>query len=267
MAVELVAFDLDGTIFDGGVIAPECVEAIVRLAEAGVRCVVNSGRSTDFQVELLAEYDLLPHFTALIGDERWIHLVDAGADDVELRSLEPWNTDVRNSWTELDPVAEDWARRVQQEAEQRAWPGRLSSRADSRRRGLWSVALDSADHARDLAIWLEPQLAGGPVAGNANGTIVHLYDAARDKGTSLLALAERLGLRAGEVLAFGDGFNDRPMLDGRHGFAAATIANADESVKRWVRDAGGPVAERISGLGVADVLATVFPSLRSTTSS
>ena len=90
-----------------------------------------------------------------------------------------------------------------------------------------------------MALWLEPQLDGGPLACNANGTIVHLYDATRDKGTALLALVAHFGLRAEETLTFGDNFNDGPMLDGRHGFLPATVANAEETVKGWVRDAGG----------------------------
>jgi hydroxymethylpyrimidine pyrophosphatase-like HAD family hydrolase len=184
---------------------------------------------------------------------------------VKLHSFEPWNTDVRNSWTDLEPAAEDWCRRAAQYAQRRSWPGRLSSRTDSLRRGLWALAFESAGHARDLATWLEPQLAGGPLACNANGTIVHLYDAVRDKGTALLALAGHFGLRAEEVMTFGDNFNDGPMLDGRHGFAAATVANAHETVKGWVRGAGGQVAERNSGVGVAEILATAFPPLRSTT--
>jgi HAD superfamily hydrolase (TIGR01484 family) len=265
MAIGLVAFDLDGTIFDCGMIAPECVDAIARLDEFGVRCAIDSGRSTDFQVDLLTEFNLLHHFDALIGDERWIQLVDTAGPEVELHPFEPWNTDVRNSWTDLEPTAGDWCRRARQHAQQRSWPCRLSDRSDSLRRGLWATAFESADHARDLATWLEPQLAGGSLACNANGTIVHIYDAARDKGTALLALAGHFGLRAEEVLTFGDNFNDGPMLDGRHGFLPATVANADETVKGWVRDAGGRVAERNSGTGVAEILATVFPSLRSTT--
>ena len=265
MAIGLVAFDLDGTIFDEGTIPPECVDAIAKLDELGVRCVIDSGRSTDFQVDLLTECKVLHHFDALIGDERWIQLVDATGPDVELHSLEPWNTEVRNSWADLEPAAGDWCRRALQQAQQRSWPCRLSDRSVSLRRGLWPIAFESADHARELSLWLEPQLEGGPLACNANGTIVHLYDATRDKGTALLALVAHFGLRAEEALTFGDNFNDGPMLDGRHGFLPATVANAEETVKDWVREAGGQVARHNSGIGVAEILATVFPTLRSTT--
>lgn len=256
MAIRLVAFDLDGTIFDRNGIAAEFAEVIARIADEGVHCVINSGRSVRFQVELLTEHDLLQYFTALIGDERWVHLLDAGP---ELRPLEPWNAEIRSDWAELEPIAEGWCRRLDEQCRQRGWTGRVSDAETAHRRGIWAISLEAAEQAEALAAWLEPQLAGSALACNSNGTIVHVFDAARDKGTSLAALAEHLGLAHHEVLTFGDGYNDRPMLDGRHGFASATVANANAIVKTWVRDAGGRIAESDCGVGVAELLTEDFP--------
>ncbi|MFC7625013.1 HAD family hydrolase [Microlunatus sp. GCM10028923] len=256
MTIRLVAFDLDGTIYDRNGIAPECAEAIAGLAARGVHCVINSGRSIDFQLDLLTDHDLVQHFTALIGDERWVHLVDAGP---VLRALEPWNTEVRSSWTELEPIAEGWCRRLEEQTRQRNWNSRISDPETGHRRGIWAISVETPERAQALAEWLQPQLAGSTLACNSNGTIVHIYDAARDKGTSLAALAGQLGLRHDEVLAFGDGYNDQPMLDGRHGFASATVANANDEVKGWVRQAGGRIAGLDCGLGVAELLTEVFP--------
>jgi len=256
----LVAFDLDGTIFDPGGIREECVAQIVRLTELGVHCVINSGRGVDFQLDLLVEHDLAHRFTALIGDERWVHLIGAEGTETTLRPLEPWNTEVRAAWTELEPVAEDWCRRIERRAEERGWEHRMSDAETAHRRGIWALRTGTAEQAQELAAWLGPELGDGPLGCNSNGAIVHIYDVTRDKGTSLAALAAHLGVRHDEVLAVGDGYNDRPMLDGRHGFRAATVANADAEVKDWVRATGGLLSDQDSGLGVAALLADLFPT-------
>ncbi|QDP95627.1 HAD family phosphatase [Microlunatus elymi] len=261
MSIELVAFDLDGTILENGdTIADECLAAIRAVRDAGVRCVINSGRSTDFQAELLVRHDVLLCFDALIGDERWVQLVDhesGRGGRPELRPLEPWNSDVQRRWTALEPMAEQWCRRLEDQSAGRGWSCRPSDPRAGRARGMWWLTFQSAEQALELLDWLEPRLAGGPLAANCNGTIVHIYDRACDKGTTLLALSRHFGVAAQDVLAFGDNFNDKPMLDGRYGFAAATVANADPAVQEWVRCTGGPVAGRACGAGVADVLTDV----------
>ncbi|GAB3755511.1 HAD family hydrolase [Microlunatus parietis] len=259
MTIRLVAFDLDGTIFDRHGIAPEYADTVARLATQGVHCVINSGRSVGFQLDLLTEHDLMQHFTALIGDERWVHLADTTGTEPKLQPLEPWNTEVRAGWAELGPIAEHWCGLLEEQTRQRGWASRAYDRETGQRRGIWAISVETAEGAQELATWLQPQLTGSPLACNSNGTIVHVFDAERDKGTSLAALAEHLGLRNDEVMAFGDGYNDRPMLDGRHGFASATVANANEDVKSWVRDAGGRIAGSDCGVGVAELLTEVFP--------
>lgn len=285
---DLVAFDLDGTILDNGeTIVPDCIAAIRRVRDLGVRCVINSGRGIEFQVDLLDRLGLLDCFDALIGDEHWVRLVrtsltddgrpddgrpdDGRPDDGRpedgaagpagrLVSLEPWNSAVARGWTELEPLAARWYRRLTEYAEGRGWRMQGTSREDSARRGMAAVWLETDDQTRQMLGWLEPQLTGGPLAANSNGGYIHLYDQRYDKGTALLAVAEHFAIPPGRVLAFGDNINDRPMLDGRHGFGAATVANAKEVVRHWVHDAGGLLADRPSGGGVADLLTMIINS-------
>lgn len=258
--LELVAFDLDGTILEAGeTIAPECVAAIRRLHALGIRCVINSGRSTAYQAELLVGLGLLDHFDGLIGDERWIKIIQpgtagAGAGGDQVVSLEPWNNETARRWQSLEPEAGRLCRDAEQEAQRRGWAIRTIGREESLRRGLWAVRFEDPAHSVAMFRWLEPRMADG-LAVNCNGGYVHVYDALCDKGTSLAALAEHFGIPAASVLTFGDNVNDRPMLDGRHGFASATVANADAEVQRWVRDAGGRVARQSRGAGVAELLA------------
>ncbi|HEY9292699.1 MAG TPA: HAD family hydrolase [Microlunatus sp.] len=265
MTIKLVAFDLDGTILErDGSIAAACSDAIAGLQDLGVRCVTASGRSADFQLDLLTRSGLLHRFDALIGDERWVHLVAPPSDDQPLRSFEPWNTDVGKRWLDLEPEAGQHCRQLAAEAARRGWRCAVSDRTDDLARGLCSVSFDTSANALELAAWLEPQLSGDQpddprdLGYNCNGSMIHVFDAAYDKGTTLIAVAEHFGLAADEVMAFGDNFNDGPILDGRYQFRPATVANADPIVKGWVRDAGGSVADHGHGHGVAQLLTEAF---------
>jgi hydroxymethylpyrimidine pyrophosphatase-like HAD family hydrolase len=265
--VELVAFDLDGTILEHGeLIMPECRAAIRRIDQLGVRCVINSGRSTAFQYDLLSRFDLLGQFDALIGDERWIDLIDGDGGHRRV-PFEPWTSQVADRWAELEADAEQWCLRLDERARERGWQPVLMSGEEGRRRGLWAIWFEVEEQALELLDWLEPQLDKGkpqaepgqnPLAANTNGGFIHIYDRRYDKGSSLAAVADHFGIANEHVLAIGDNVNDRPMLDGRHGFSSATIANARPEISQLVRRAGGRVAERPSGLGVADLLAELI---------
>jgi hydroxymethylpyrimidine pyrophosphatase-like HAD family hydrolase len=74
------------------------------------------------------------------------------------------------------------------------------------------------------------------------------------KGASLGELCRQLGLRAEEVFAAGDHFNDLSMLDLRFAKHLACPSNAIAPVKKVVAAAGGWVAEFPAGEGIAEAL-------------
>jgi hydroxymethylpyrimidine pyrophosphatase-like HAD family hydrolase len=68
------------------------------------------------------------------------------------------------------------------------------------------------------------------------------------KASGLAQLCARLGVRQSEVLAFGDGLNDREMLAwAGHGVA---VANADDAVK--------DIADAVTGSNDEDGVAQVL---------
>lgn len=265
MTVALVAFDLDGTILESdGTIAPECAAEIIRLAGLGIRCVIASGRSVDFQAELVQRQGLPRYFDALICDERWVHLnAPPGVRSVqsmELQPLEPWNSDTGHRWAELGTTAYGWCESLKDWARSQGWSCEVNDHDNAVARGLRSVRGQTSEQAVAMMGWLEPQLDGSALACNANGDIVHIYDRSRDKGTALAALADHFDIAPERVLAFGDNINDQPMLDGRHRYRAATVANATAEVKRWVTETGGQIARQERGLGVAHLLRKLSPT-------
>lgn len=80
----------------------------------------------------------------------------------------------------------------------------------------------------------------------------HTKDAG--KGNALLAATKAFGLKPSEVLAIGDNYNDVSMIDGKLGFVGACVGNADDNIKKIVKDGGGYVGEGFAHRGVLDVI-------------
>lgn len=66
------------------------------------------------------------------------------------------------------------------------------------------------------------------------------------------------GVAPGQVLAVGDSQNDADMLDGKLGFQAATVANADPEIAKVVEAAGDYLARSPRSLGVAEIVRKVM---------
>lgn len=257
-AIRLVAFDLDGTILEGGNrIVPTLLIALRDLASVGICCVTATGRPLDFQLELLARHGMGPAshvFKALIADERELHVLDErGA----YRPHEEWNAPVRRRWLDLHPIATSWLERGQAEAARQEWPASSHLNGPiSAERGLAALSFRHVEHAEMIRAWLQSQIADAavPIACNRNVREVQLHDIRAGKGAVLAELAQLWGLRPQQMLAIGDSDNDRSMLDGTLGFRCATVANADSAIKGLVRAQGGYVAAATGGAGVAEVL-------------
>jgi Cof subfamily protein (haloacid dehalogenase superfamily) len=124
---------------------------------------------------------------------------------------------------------------------------------DQTRNDVPHVLVDDllADGAEGVAkiIWLGDPADVGPLAADRaaafRGTLtvtptdapyLEFYDARVSKATALAAVAQRLGVRQAEVLAFGDGNNDAPML------AWAGLGVAMDHAKPAARAAAGLIA-------------------------
>ncbi len=257
MPVRLVAFDLDGTMLEAGRrLAPGLVGALRALAAAGIRCTTATGRPLSFQLELFPRFGLgpaagVPH--ALMADERELFLLRDGAYVPQ----PAWNEVVRRRWRELGPLAHAWLERAAAEAARRGYRASIQNDdGEIYERGLPTLAFASSGEAEAIRAWLAAALetTGVPLACNRNARLVQLQDRLAGKGNVLAALAQHWQLAPHEVLAIGDSVNDLSMLDGRHGFRSATVANADDAIKAAVRAAGGYVAGARLGDGVIECL-------------
>lgn len=258
--IRLVALDLDGTILESGTaISGQVLDLLRALRERKVACVTASGRPHDFQVDLLERHGAGPEtglFQALIADERELYLLD-GDPARRFRPHREWNDRVHGRWLPLAGEAMRWLALARGEASRRGWRARVDvSEEEVVRRGLATLVMERPEEAAAICGWLSERLSSVDcgLACNRNVLQVQVYDAAAGKGPALAALATLLGLVPGQVLAIGDSVNDESMLDGRLGFLAATVANADDEVKAVVRRRGGYVARAPLGAGVIEVL-------------
>ncbi|HTD96690.1 MAG TPA: HAD family hydrolase [Edaphobacter sp.] len=88
-------------------------------------------------------------------------------------------------------------------------------------------------------------------------SIVDILPAGCSKGSALLRLAKDRGVRAEEILAVGDNWNDVSMLEvaGR----AVVMGNAPEDLKALAAERGWPVGARHDEDGVAVAIEAVLP--------
>lgn len=262
-AIRLIAFDLDGTVLERGeYIDKDFCRALHRAAAAGIRSTTATGRPLDFQLDLLRWHGLgeiagVPH--ALIADERELFILQDGA----YRPHTAWNDRIRAEWDGLVRPALALMELVYARVLAAGYAVRyMFDEAWARARGNVSLGLTGRDAAIQVVSWLEELVsrAGLPLAVNRNGTLVQLYPASAGKGNVLRELARLWQLAPEEILAIGDSLNDLCMLDGRHGFRCATVANADPIIIELVASRGGHLSTQRCARGALEALERLLRS-------
>jgi Cof subfamily protein (haloacid dehalogenase superfamily) len=259
----LVATDLDGTLLRSDhTLSARTHEALVRMSAQGVRHVVVTGRAAVTTRPILDQIG----YQGLAVCGQGGQLYDAGAHRL-LTSVT------------LDRAL---ARELLRRLEAVVGPLRVGViRADldgqffMQDGFVWDFPLP-AEHLRDDGVlWAEPilkvfvqhaeladdelaEVAGG-LAGSRAGVVVsgprlvELLPAGVSKGTGLSLAARRLGVTAGETVAFGDMPNDLPMLRWA-GLGVAMASGHPDLVA-----AADEVAPSNDEDGVAAVLDRLFP--------
>lgn len=258
--VKLIALDLDGTLLGGTQphygIMPEAIEAMKTAAARGVMIGIASGRELDFMEGLFPDHQIDPvregFPSILMPDERYVYTLREGA----YRPDVAWNTRVDANERSSLPASRAlvgtlWERLLEIDPKVRIVPEEAIQR-----RGFIELRFASIEAARqaDNLIDQACRTTAPSLRPIRNGGLIALRHRDVGKGNVLLHCARSLGLRPQEILAVGDNRNDRSMLDGRYGFLAGTVANAEPEIKELVRSQGGHVAERKYGAGVAELI-------------
>lgn len=247
-APRLLSTDFDGTLiaFGGsGACTRDLAAALHDHRQAGGLWAVNTGRSLDHTLDGLARFGGPCDPDFLLTNERDVYRrLDAGG-------WEPhgtWNDRCREAHDALHEVAAPIFREIEE------WFGRQPSVRVVHEEGRIAGLVASSDLEMDRALGPIREIAAAHplVSYQRNAIYLRFCHADYDKGSALGELCRLEGIAVGEVLAAGDHFNDLPMLRPHRAAALACPANAIPEVREAVESAGGFVAGREFGDGLAD---------------
>lgn len=227
MGIRLIASDMDGTLLDGqGQISPGNQEALRKAQERGVQLCIASGR-IPYEIDKLVDPLGMPfHYLALNGGlVRSPGLPDIAfplsADEVALcvdagnRAGARWVLFTAQDLMASSLPEEDWfgLRRVatREEALEAAGRGEI----------LKFIAVCGKDGDFEALARARGEVERGGMAVASSGRDnFEVNPPGVDKGVALRALARRLGIDQGDVMALGDYENDLTML----GWAGVSVA-------------------------------------------
>ncbi len=243
MKYKLIALDLDGTLKNShNEITPKTKEALLKVQSQGVHIVLASGRPTpglrhDMKALELDTHDgyLLSYNGARVFNaqsKETIYAQELDKEDAikiiekakELKLLvNTYTDDVLLTET---PEGEY----VQVEANITDLPiVKVDSLADSLPSPLYKLLLSETPEY--VASKVDEMVAAFPNLAIYRSAPFFIECMANgiDKANSLAQLAKHLGIRQEEVMAFGDGYNDMPMI--RYAGLGVAMANAVDGVK------------------------------------
>lgn len=246
--MKLIAFDLDGTLLNrDGTISQETITQMSRLVERGCLMAIATGRPLRGTLDALVPNGLGPAKgfpQILICNEREIYYLENGA----YRPESPWNEHIYE--TELSLL--ELSRQVlTQVALDKRIEFLVNNPYMQRDRGFVEIFFGSREQAEAAFPIFVEALDGQPLKPVRNNRLIAFRSREIGKGKMLKRVAEKLGLKADEVLAIGDSHNDLSMLEQ---FQAATTDNADDEIKNVVKAKNGTIAGAACSLGVAEIL-------------
>lgn len=246
MGLKLISTDFDGTIFaefENPPIPQSLQNILGALRRRGALWVINTGRDLGSLLETLARAQPSVHPDALVLVEREIYV----RQDAHYLPLTSWNNACARDHKELF--------------------ARVASDLDTLVGGLQARhrATFYEDAFSPLCVLAENQAAADVIHAELetyarsvpeltvvrNDVYIRFAHVGYNKGLALAEIARRLKVRASEILAAGDHFNDLPMLDLNHARWLVAPANAIPEVKERVRASNGYVSSRPHGEGVA----------------
>lgn len=246
----LAAIDIDGTLLGpGSIMSDENAAAVGRLRARGVRVVLASGRRHEnmvrFYHSLCLQDPLISCQGALVKDEKTgriihrhpvpAHLADEAVRDGLARGMtiiyyqmDGIYISGRNEFTELyharggDPLVE----------------GTLDDLTGTPLKIIW---INAAEKIAGNLPGVKTRYHGRLESVVTYPEYLELIDWGVSKAVGLEAIAKELGIDRGEILAFGDGDNDVPMLHWAGcGVAMSHATPAAKSSAAMIAPAGDP---------------------------
>jgi 5-amino-6-(5-phospho-D-ribitylamino)uracil phosphatase len=275
-AIHVLAIDIDGTLLDShGKLPPENREAIRRALAAGVHVALVTGRAFHFARPVADLLDLPVHLIvsngaivkALDSTTLMRRLMPADVARSVLAQTMPWRTDAAlvfdRSGRQVVAGGMDWQhpQRAGYWKRNQAVIDEVFPLEDSLTEDPIQVMFNGGvERMRALALHLESSVASGGYQftlteyAARDFTMVDVLAAGVTKGTTLMAWARDRGYGRESIMAVGDNYNDREMLE-----AAGTPVVMGNAVAELLA-AGYYVTDSNDAAGLAKAIARFIPS-------
>ena len=261
---KLAAIDLDGTLLGSNHdISPANAAAVKRAAEQGAKIVLASGRqwhTIDAFAEKLglpADAPIIAYNGAMIrthGGDTWFHQpLPAGAARKIVHYCDQHGCHLNYYLDDILYVRDDthWGRMYQQRTG--TVPhivGDLTQFAGKQPTKL--ILIDTLEVTNRLLKEFQSEFGNSLYILKTEDEYLEFMDPGVSKGVALAQTAEHFGVTAAQCVAFGDSYNDIPMLEW------AGLGVAMENARPEVKAAADRVAPRNDEDGVAQVLDELF---------
>ena len=248
--IRLIALDLDGTLLNSAkALTPRNREALARASRQGIEIVPSTGRFYDGMPEEIRHLPFVRYTITINGaavydaaEKRDIYTavfpLKQAVDIMAYLDTQPviydcymdnwgWITREMQDKVEEYPPDPHYVRMVR---ELRTPVPELKAFLLEKQHGVQKIQLFTRD--LDLRARLLRELADlfpGILVSSSVPNNIEINQARANKGDAVLALAEYLGLKADETMAFGDGLNDVPML--KKAGVGVAMENASAEVK------------------------------------
>lgn len=250
----LLCFDFDGTLVlpeADPIFHPGLGQMIRQLRNQGAAWVVNTGRSLPQTLQGLAQYGLFMEPDYLIVRECDIYRPGLFS---RWKDFGPWNKRARRAH---DRFVKEHA--VFFDATKRFLAEHSEAELLHGEEGDLGIIATNNEEMDRICAWIDIQRAQQPDIGYQRNTIyLRFAHAAFSKGSALGELSRMLDLRADNVFAAGDNYNDLSMLHPQFAHKTACPSNALPPIKRHVLSHGGFVAERQASEGMMEALSHYF---------
>jgi len=239
---KLVAIDLDDTLLnDEGLISEENRAAVRRAEQAGIKVVIESGRSYASTKQYIRDLALPDLTVSLNGayiqdpaDDRLVagFPVDKGIAQQILKDIEPFRvhlnfysgekvycqgrTEQALMYARMNRIEIDYVDSFEELSREKA-PGKL-------------LLNDDPEKLKEIKELLEKKYKDQINIVFSKPYFLEITDKAASKGAALLKVAEMYGIDPSEVIAIGDSENDLSMI--RNAGLGIAVANAQEDIKR-----------------------------------
>jgi len=256
MNIRAIAFDLDGTVLENGVVPSHLFNRLRRFAEAGGILIPATGRTLDAILSILEQSGFLAavgYSQFMVPGQKWVFERDRSG----YTPLGDYNEIYLKKWTANLKKVREYLSRCEEELSAVGITHDIWQRfeEDQSTTGHIDVCFprngDEEQGESILISGFRPVL-DIQVTGNGNLRIIML--AGYGKGEALAYIAKTAGIPSDRILAIGDDLNDTSMLDGRFGFLSATLANAHPRILRAVKSINGFIARGAGSAGFAEVM-------------